>query len=129
MNKTLKKTILTLIILMNFGAAFAQNTLDDINGLMRTGNVTGMEKYFDNNVSLTIAGNPSTYSKSQAEMILKDFFAKNPPKDFDMEHSGGNNTTKYVIGTLTTGNGNYRTYYAIKLKDSRYIIIEIRFEK
>ena len=78
---------------------------------------------------MSIAGSHSNYSRSQAEMILKDFFSKNQPKGFSIEQSGDNNSSKFAIGKLTTSNGNYRSYFVLKAKDGSFVIQEIRFEK
>jgi hypothetical protein len=40
----------------------------------------------NNNVNVTILDNENTYSKAQAEMVIKDFFAKHQPKAFSPVH-------------------------------------------
>jgi len=112
-----------------FAFAFAQNVIDDIGNSIGNGNVSGISRFFDNAVTMTISGSQSTYSHSQAEMVLKDFFNKNAAKGFNLDQSGGNNNNSYAIGTLLTSGGNYRAYFAVRQKNGSYVIQEIRFEK
>ena len=52
------------------------------------------------------------YSKAQAELILKDFFIKNTPKDFIIEIEGESDGFSYAIGHLKTSGGGFRVYLA-----------------
>jgi hypothetical protein len=129
MNKSLKKFFLTIALLFFFALSYGQGIMNDVAGAVGSGNVGGISRYFDNAVAVTIQGNQSTYSRSQAEMVLRDFFNKNAAKGFSMERSGGGNSNSYAIGTLTTSNGNYRAYIALRQKNGAFVIQEIRFEK
>lgn len=129
MNNHFKKFVLTFTFLISFVFAYAQGVVGSIGNAIGNGNADGIARYFDNAVSLTISGNQSTYSRSQAEMILKDFFNKNVVKGFSAEHSGSDNNNSYMIGTLATSHGKYRTYFSVRQKDGSYVIQEIRFEK
>ncbi len=62
-------------------AAKAQ-VLEDVVNNIRSGNLPAITKYFDKTVAISINNNQSTYSGAQAEMVLKDFYSKNPVKDF-----------------------------------------------
>jgi hypothetical protein len=129
MNKSLKKFFLTIALFFCFAMSYAQGIINDVASAVGTGNVGGISKYLDNAVAVTIQGNQSTYSHSQAEMVLRDFFSKNAAKGFSMERNGGGNNNSYAIGTLTTSNGNYRAYIALRQKNGAFVIQEIRFEK
>lgn len=128
MNNSFKKTLLTCIFFCASLLGYAQNAVEDINNALRQGNASKLSHYFDNNITLNISGNVNTYSKSQAEMVLKDFFSKNDAKDFQQEHDGNSVNTRFVIGTLSTSSGKYRIYYALRTKDNKSILIEIRFD-
>jgi hypothetical protein len=131
MKKLYKRAfLLSIFTLLSFVAVKAQ-TLEDVTAQLRSGNVGAMTKYFDNIVTITITNTPSAYSKTQAEMVLRDFFSKNAPKDFVVMQSGTapNNNCKYAIGNLITSNGNYQLYILLKLKESAFLLQEIRIEK
>ena len=70
----------------------------------------------------------NSYSKSQGELVLKDFFASNPVKGFEVIHKGENAGSQYCIGTLQTKNGTYRTTIFMKKKEDKQVLQELRFE-
>ena len=77
----------------------------------------------------TLTGSTS-YSKSQAEMVLKSFFAAHKPKTFTIAHEGTSpQGSKYFIASLTSASGNYRTYVYAKTVKNELVIQEIRFEE
>lgn len=130
MRKTVQATILLLTITLTATAAFFPAVLDDITLAIRSGNAREVAKYFDTSVEITIHNESKVYSKPQAEMVLKDFFAKNPVSSFNIIHKGTSNEgSQYGIGTLVTSGGSFRTYVYIKQKGSAFYIQEMRFEK
>lgn len=117
------------LALMLLGTTAMAGNLDNISVAIQSGNAREVAKYFDNSVSITIYNSEETYSKTQAEMVLKDFFAKNQPVSFKIIHKGNSSEgSQYGIGTLVTHSGTFRTYIYIKKKGNQYYIQEIRFE-
>ncbi|HLF46791.1 MAG TPA: DUF4783 domain-containing protein, partial [Chitinophagaceae bacterium] len=53
----------------------AQSGIDEVISALKSGNAAGLAKYFDNYVDITMPEKSNNYSKSQAEIILKDFFS------------------------------------------------------
>lgn len=89
-----------------------------------------MEKYFDNFVPITLNGNQAIYSRNQAEVVLRDFFDKNTPRDFNaMENGAPDNNSKFMIGTFDSQNAKFNVYILMKLKDGNYIIQDLRLNK
>jgi len=130
MKKFYKQTILTILSFFIMLAAANAQALEDVTNGIRTGNVTAIAKFFDNNVVITISSNQSIYSKAQAEIVLKDFFAKNQVKEFTVKQGGpSGQNAKYAVGSLETTNGVYQVYLVMKLKDEAYVLREVRFEK
>ena len=112
-----------------FSFAEAQN-LDDISFSIKTGNSKELAKKLDSSVEITILNKEATYSKAQAEMVLKNFFSKHTPKPFKIIHTGNSQEgSKYGIGKLVTGNGTFRTYVYAKQRANDFYIQEIRFEE
>ncbi len=109
-------------------SAFSLVSIDDVVNALKTGNAAGISKYFDNTVEITLPGKSSSYSKSQAEVIITDFFNNNPVKNFELMHKGENAGSIYCIGTLITKTGSYRTTVFMKQKSGLYTLQEIRFE-
>ncbi|MEO6669442.1 MAG: DUF4783 domain-containing protein [Ferruginibacter sp.] len=103
-------------------------SIDEIITALKAGNASQIAKYFDNTVEITLPDKSNSYSKSQGEMILKDFFSNSPVKSFDVLHKGENSGSQYCIGTLVTASGTYRTTVFMKQKGEKQTVQEIRFE-
>ena len=120
----------TLMIFTAF--AFVPTEADvteDIATLFRTGNSKDLSKYFEANVDMKILDQEDVYSKAQAELILKDFFAKHTPKSFSLVHNGlSKNGAKFAIGSLVTAAGTYKTYYLLKKTGELFTIQQLRIE-
>lgn len=102
--------------------------IDDIINALKTGNASQIAKYFDNTVEITLPDKSNSYSRSQGEMILKDFFSNTQVKSFEVMHKGENAGSQYCIGTLVTSTGSYRTTVFMKQKGDKQTVQEIRFE-
>lgn len=105
------------------------SSIDEVVSSMKTGNVPGIAKFFDNTVEITMPDKSNSYSKSQAEMVLKDFFATNVVKNFEVIHKGENAGSQYCIGTLITKGGSFRATVFMKLKGTQQFLQEMRFEQ
>jgi hypothetical protein len=125
--KTRSVILLFLISLASF--AFTIDAIDDIASAIRSGNPKNISKYFIENIDLKVITQEDVYSKQQAEMILKDFFTKHAVKSFTVAHkSEPKNGSQYVIGTLDTSNGKFRTYFLIKTSGTQPLIQQFRIE-
>lgn len=102
--------------------------IDDVITAMKTGNSAMVAKYFDTTVEINMPEKSNSYSKSQAELVLKDFFTSNPVKSFEILHKGENAGSQYCIGILNTKNGAYRTTIFMKQKGDVQVLQELRFE-
>lgn len=126
-----KKQFLLLLVTVPF-LLMAQTIggADDIAKTIKAGDAKKLAGYFDNMIEMKILDTEGAYSKTQAEQIIKDFFAKNAVKDFQLKHDGTSdgNSTQFVIGTLTTASGKYRTYIYLKKKADNFVIQELNIE-
>lgn len=111
--------------------AKGQSQLEDVVNSIRSNKISDISKYFDNIVPITMNNVQSTYSRSQADMVLKDFFQKNPVTELNILNNGSpNSSSKFVIGDMVTANGKYSIYILFKLKDNTiYLLQEIRLNK
>lgn len=104
------------------------NGLEDVIAALRTGNASELSKYVDDNIGITLPDKSDSYSKAQAVMILRDFFASNGVKGFDVKHRGNNAGSQFCVGVLQTRSGDYRTTIFMKTKDGVQLVREIRFQ-
>jgi len=103
-------------------------SIDEVVNGLKNGDSGQIARYFDNTVEITMPDKSNSYSKNQAEIILRDFFSNNGVKDFTIIHKGENAGSQYCIGTLVTKNGSYRTTVFMKQKNDKQLLQEIRFE-
>jgi hypothetical protein len=125
------KTICTFLMFASFVtfSSFVQSSnIDGVISALRSGNATELAKYFDDNVELTLPVKSDSYSKAQAQVIIKDFFSNNGVKTFELKHKGDSPGGHYCIGTLQTKSGNFRAHVFMKSKGNKDVLKEIRFQ-
>lgn len=105
-----------------------QNGIDGVISALRSGNSSELSKYFDENVDITLPDKSDSYSKAQAQLIVKDFFGNNGVKGFELRHKGDSPGGHYCSGTLQTSAGNFRTNVFMKNKNGKELLKEIRFQ-
>ncbi len=97
---------------------------------LRSGNASALAAYFNSTIDLTLPGSEGTYSRSQAELIVKGFFNMNKPSDFTIQHKGSSGEgSQFCIGLLNTDNGDFRTYFLIKTITQQSVITQLQFEE
>lgn len=119
-------TLTAITVLLSSFTLFL--SIDEVVSAIKSGDAAAVAKHFDNTVEITMPDKSNNYSKSQAEMVLKDFFSTNGVKDFQVIHKGENAGSQYCIGTLVTKNGSFRTTVFMKQKNDKQLLQEIRFE-
>ena len=73
----MKRSLFISVLFLMLTAFTVSTSLLDVVRSINNGDAASVAKYFDNSVEMVLPGKSSTYSKSQAEMILKDFFYSN----------------------------------------------------
>jgi hypothetical protein len=121
-------TTLLLGAVMLVSSFTAQNGIDEVINALRSGNSSQLSGFFDDNVELTLPDKSDSYSKAQAQLIVKDFFGNNGVKGFDLKHKGDSPGGHFCIGTLQTNAGNFRTNVFMKVKNGKEVVKEIRFQ-
>lgn len=123
------KSFLASFLLILVLCSFNSTSITEVVSSLKAGNAYKLSKYFDNTVDITLSDKSNSYSKSQAELVLRDFFYTNTVVNFEVVHSGDNAGSQYLIGNLQTKKGSYRTTIYIKQKADRQVLQEIRFER
>jgi thiamine pyrophosphokinase len=124
----MKKAVFYLCVFMSF-AAFG-DTFDEVVAAIKSANAAEVSHYFNSSVELTIFASEGVYSKQQAEIIVKNFFASNPPKSVVIQHKGSSTQgSKYAIANYDCAQGKFRVYIFMKESAGKMLIHELRFEK
>lgn len=137
--RSIHKMLLVLLAIQMIIIGFAANSLSaqhvqtvkKITVALHNGNATSLAVHFNSTIDLRIPGNEGTYSRKQAEMMVKVFFEKQPPQSFILEHQGtSNDGSTYLIGLHKTKPGKkYRVYVLIKDRAGEGLIQQLRFEE
>lgn len=122
---------LLLLGLLEASTAMAQGEMPgEIKTAIRSGSSRDLARLFNNTVEIGFDGDKSTYSKTQAEFVLKDFFSKNAPTGFEFNHQGSSDQgQRYAIGTYTTKAGEYRVFVVVKQANGKYLVDTVDFTK
>ncbi|MBJ6107852.1 MULTISPECIES: DUF4783 domain-containing protein [Hymenobacter] len=120
MKRYLFRTLfLSWLFLLGLGAAHAQSdNLGAVRAALRNGSSRELSQYFAPTVEIGFDGDKQSYNSTQAEIVMKDIFAKNAPSTFEFIHQGQSQEgIQYAIGRYTGKSGTYRLF--VKLKPSR----------
>lgn len=125
------KKIITLLCISAFvllTAFQSTSNVDDVISALRSGNASALAKHADENIEIALPSKSDTYSRSQAAVILQDFFQTKGVRGFDVKFKGENGDSQYCIGTLQTKGGSLRTTFFMANRNGKQFLKEIRFQ-
>lgn len=98
---------------------------------IKAGNAKELIKHLNEMVDLAFDGEKGSYSKIQAEFVLRDFFKKHPPTEFEYIHRGASKEgLRYAIGKYSAQNVHFRVVIYIKpQRNNTYLIDLLDFSK
>ncbi len=120
-----------LILLTHFAqpALFQGDIVDNIAQLFKSANTKEISKNFAPAVELSVNDNEDSYSKAQAEQILRDFFIKSPPVNSTVVHLINTNPNyRFGVLSLITKSGRFRVAVTLKKTGNTFFITELRIE-
>ena len=104
--------------------------IDPIISAIQDGSSSELARFFNPTISLNINGQQGDYSKNQAEIVLKDFFKKNPPIDFSLVFKNENQSSvSTYIGEYASGQGSYKVFIKVSQVESSFRIYGLDFVK
>lgn len=105
------------------------NTMTGVTEAIKKTDATKLATFFSNTIDLEVGEISGTYSKVQAEEIVRDFFKKTPLKTFTVKHEGSSNDgSEFLIGTYQSASKNYRVYVLMKKEFGTLLIKQLQFE-
>ena len=128
----MKKIVLFVfnILLFSHFALAQEEVLAGVKASFYTGNAKEIARYLNELVEISIDGEKGSYSKTQAEFILRDFFKNNPPTDFKKIHQGSSKEgLTYMIGKYVYAGGAFRIYIVVKQFKGNYLIDTVDISK
>ena len=124
----MKKNLTYCLIIFSV-LLYSFTQVNDVVNALKKGSASQLSKYFDKTVNISLPTKGNTYSKSQAELVLKDFFDNNGVKSFEIVQQKNTYQLQYIVGTLLTNSGEFKTTLYIKQKQDKQFLQEIKFEK
>jgi hypothetical protein len=100
-----------------------------ITAAIKNTDASKLSSYFNSTIDLELENTEGSYSKTQAEMMIRDFFKSNPLTSYSVNHQGDSTDgSKYIIGTYKTASKRYRLYILIKKQSNEMLIHQLQFE-
>ncbi len=132
------KLILTKLVLFGWfllaatpGRAQAADQLPPVRSALASGSSRELARFLAPSVEVGFDDDKQSYNATQAELVMRNFFVKNPPVSFDIVHQGASNEgIPYAIGSYVarTG-GTYRVFIKLKPKTSAPVIDTLDFTR
>ncbi|HNP17586.1 MAG TPA: DUF4783 domain-containing protein [Fulvivirga sp.] len=130
MKELFKYASLILFLTISLQVYGQGEIIDDVKNAIKAGSSKEIAKFLNSNVDVTLDGNMQSYSKTQAEYVLKDFLTNHPPTSFTIVHQGSSKGgLPYAIGQYLSNGDTYRVWMRIKNTDGAFRIHEISFIK
>lgn len=134
---SMNRKVRTIMIIASIAVVFSgfvpqgstDSFLESITKVFTNGNSSELGKHLNPTVELELLEEENIYSKSQAELLMKDFFTRNKPTSFRINHQGNKGNTSFAIGTLVTQTGSFRVSIFMKTDKSKLLIHQIRIER
>lgn len=96
---------------------------------IETGDSEKLSAWFADNLELDITGSVNSCTRSQAKLIMKNFFNNNTPKKFSIIHKSGRPPMSYAVGSLSAGAEKFRVIIYVRTDDGKNSIQQLRIEK
>ncbi len=125
-----RKVAVFILLAFAFGSldVSAQTLNNKIATAIRTANSKELSVFFNNTLDIALPGNEGTFSKAQAEMVMRDFFIKNPPVTFTLNREGrSKDGSEFGIGTYKCARHEYRTSFLLKPVQGNLLIHQLKF--
>jgi hypothetical protein len=115
-------------VLLLFGSPAFSDSIDPVVDAIRVGSSSDLAEYFESSISLNIDGQQGDYSKSQAEIVMKDFFKKNQPLGFSIVFkSETNSSLSSYIGEYKSAQNQFRVLIKISQQGGNSKIYSLEF--
>lgn len=117
------------LVISTFAKSQDKDVIDNLSVYFKAGESQKISEYFSSAVELNILSEENSYSKAQAEIILRDFFFRNKPIDVKILHRLSSNPNyKLAVLSLQSAKDNFRFTISLTSNGERFLINEIRIE-
>jgi hypothetical protein len=122
--------IVMFFMVLSIAASAQTEIFVPMKDALKAGSAKELVKHFNESVDIDLDGDERTFSKAQAELILRDFFKKHPVTDFSILHDGSSRGgLQYAIGRYVSSAESYNVLIRVKEVGNVHLIHEIKFRK
>jgi hypothetical protein len=129
----MKKVFILFLLLTLAPWVNSQEKDDPLDAVIKTiqdADAKSLSAFFNATVELQLPDHENTYSVSQGEMIMKDFFKKFPLDSFSIVQKGNtDNTSRFAICDYISGNSRYQVYLYLRKDQDKFLVQKIKFEE
>ncbi|MBP9986311.1 MAG: DUF4783 domain-containing protein [Bacteroidales bacterium] len=131
MKKTLLISLMMVLSVFKFNACAAEegDVFIPIAKYMEAGDSEKLSAWFGENLQVDVLGQINSCTRTQAKLIMKNFFAKYTPKSFKIVHKSGRPPMNYAVANLDAGGSKFRVIIYVKTVDGKNEIQQIRIEE
>jgi hypothetical protein len=105
-------------------------SIDPIVSAIGSGSSSELARFFDSSISMNVNGQQGDYSKNQAEIVLRDFFKKNPSLGFALIFQNENpGSLSTYIGEYSSNHGMFKVFIKVSQNGSGFRIYSLDFVK
>lgn len=105
-------------------------SIDPIVSAIGSGSSSELARFFDSSISMNVNGHQGDYSKNQAEIVLRDFFKKNPSLGFSLIFQNENpGSLSTYIGEYASSQGSFKVFIKVSQNESGFRIYSLDFVK
>lgn len=119
----------TIGMLFFVSVLLAQDVPGGVAAALKKGSSQELGSYLGDKVNLIIQNRSTDANRQTTVSTMNTFFADNKVSGFEVNHQGQRDDSGFVIGTLTTTNGNFRVNCFLKKIQNKYLIHQIRIDK
>ena len=104
--------------------------IEPIVSAIESGSSSELARFFDSSISMNVNGQQGEYSKNQAEIVLKDFFKKNPSRGFALVFQNENpGSLSTYIGEYSSSPGKFQVFIKVSQNGKAIRIYSLDFVK
>ncbi len=108
----------------------SQTIFTSMKDAVKAGDAKELATHFNTSIDLNLEGEVNTYSKAQAEFVLRDFFKKHLPTDFSIVHTGSSKGgLQFAIGKYQSSTESYNVLMRVREVEKVFLIHEMSFTK
>lgn len=105
-----------------------KRSIESIVSALNQGSSSDLSQYFDSSITLNINGQQGSYSKNQAEVVLRGFFKKNPPQSFSVVYRSENNASlSSYVGEYQSIESSYKVFIKISFHEEQLKLYSLEF--